>query len=557
MGAKDIRFGQDVIKRLIKGVNTLANAVGSTLGPGGRNVIYKHNGWPYITKDGVTVARNIELADEFENIGAQMVKEVANRTCKDAGDGTTTATILAQAIVNEGFKYIISGINPIDIQRAINEAVEVIIKYINDNIREDIDNDEKLYNIATVSANWDKEIGDIVGKAISTVGARGTVIKEVSNTYETSLNLISGIQFDRGFGGTSPYFVNNQSKNNVEMTNPYILLYKGNLTSVRNLMPLLEKLSKANQGQPADFVIIADGYEPEVLSTLIANKNLGRLKPALIKAPHFGDFRHDTMHDLAFLFNTVYFDEAFGDTPLTQLSLDKLGRCGKVVIGEKTSSFMEFSIDKKLVDERIAEIEERKKERDIDPVTLANIDKRIAQLNGYVAIINIGGNSEVEVSEKYDRIDDAERATRSALEEGIVPGASYAYLRAIESEEFSKLRKSFNNTTRAGAEIVYKALRAPLRRLMLNAGKEDDFSMIAEAYQHDIEDEPVGYDVKRDDIVQLLSEGIIDPYKVTRSALQNAASVAGLMLTSQVVIGDIIDSKVPEQNNNDTVPSLF
>jgi chaperonin GroEL len=281
------------------------------------------------------------------------------------------------------------------------------------------------------------------------------------------------------------------------------------------------------------------------------------LKPALIKAPHFGDFRHDTMHDLAFLFNTVYFDEAFGDTPLTQLSLDKLGRCGKVVIGEKTSSFMEFSIDKKLVDERIAEIEERKKERDIDPVTLANIDKRIAQLNGYVAIINIGGNSEVEVSEKYDRIDDAERATRSALEEGIVPGASYAYLRAIESEEFSKLRKSFNNTTRAGAEIVYKALRAPLRRLMLNAGKEDDFAMMAEAYQHDIEDEPVGYDVKRDDIVQLLSEGIIDPYKVTRSALQNAASVAGLMLTSQVVIGDIIDSKVPEQNNNDTVPSLF
>ena len=202
MGAKDIRFGQDVIKRLIKGVNTLANAVGSTLGPGGRNVIYKHNGWPYITKDGVTVARNIELADEFENIGAQMVKEVANRTCKDAGDGTTTATILAQAIVNEGFKYIISGINPIDIQRAINGAVEVIIKYINDNIREDIDNDEKLYNIATVSANWDKEIGDIVGKAISTVGARGTVIKEVSNTYETSLNLISGIQFERGFGGT-------------------------------------------------------------------------------------------------------------------------------------------------------------------------------------------------------------------------------------------------------------------------------------------------------------------------------------------------------------------
>ena len=555
MGSKDIRFGEDVIKQLIKGVNTLADAVGSTLGPGGRNVIYKHMGWPYITKDGVTVARNIELADEFENIGAQMVKEVANRTCKDAGDGTTTSTIIAQAILNEGFKYIISGINPIDIQRSINDSVKTIIDYIHDNIREEITDDEKLYNIATVSANWDKEIGDIVGKAITTVGVRGTVHKEISNTYETTLNLISGIQFDRGFGGTSPYFVNNQTKNIIEMKNPYILLYKGTLGSVRNLMPLLEKLSKADNGQPADFVIIADGYEPEVLSTLVANKNLGRLKPALIKAPHFGDFRIDTMNDLALMFNTTYFDEAFGDTPLAQMTLNKLGRCGKVVIGEKTSSFMEFPADKNLIDQRITEVESRRNERDIDAVTLANIDKRVAQLNGYVAIINIGGNSEVEVNEKYDRIDDAERATRAALEEGIVPGGSFAYIWAIASDEFIKRRRSLNQVTRIGAEIVHKALCAPFRRLLANAGKEDEYATLKEAFYDWSIDESYGFDIKQDEFVDLMKAGVIDPYKVTRAALQNAASVAGLMLTSQVVIGDEKQSK-PEQIQNNT-PNLF
>lgn len=555
MSAKDIRFGEDVIKRLIKGVNVLADAVGSTLGPGGRNVIYKHNGWPYVTKDGVTVARNIELSDEFENIGVQMIKEVANRTCKDAGDGTTTSTILAQAILNEGFKYIISGVNPIDVQRSINNAVKVIIDYIRDNIKVEIDNDEKIYNIATVSANWDEEIGNIVAKAIIAVGLRGAVLKEESKAYETSLNIISGIQFDRGYGATSPYFVNNQSKHNIEMQNPYILLYKGTLNSVRNLMPLLEKLSKADNGNPADFVIIADNYEPEVLSTLIANKNLGRLKPALIKAPHFGDFRSDTMEDLALLFNTTYFDEAFGDTPLSQLSLNKLGRCGKVVISEKTSSFMDFPVDKELVDQRIKEIEERKKERDIDPITLANIDKRISQLNGYVAIINIGGNSGVEVSEKYDRIDDAERATRAALEEGIVPGGSYAYIWALKSDKFKELHNSLDNVTRIGADIVYKALCAPLRRLMFNAGKADDYATVLNTFSKWNMDKSMGYDIKTDKFVDLIKNGIIDPFKVTRAALQNAASVAGLMLTSQVVIGDEALVKEPEQSNN--IPSLF
>lgn len=556
MAAKDIRFGEEVIKRLIKGVNILADAVGSTLGPGGRNVIFKNMGWPYVTKDGVTVARNIELEDEFENMGVQMVKQVANRTCKDAGDGTTTATVLAQAILNEGFKYVVSGVNPIDIQRAINKAVNVVIEYIQNNIREEIAGDkQKIYNIATVSANWDSEIGDIIGEAVSTVGINGAVEFEDSKTYHTRLNLTAGIQFDRGFGGTSPYFVNNQAKNNIEMRNPYILLYKGTLSSVRNLMPLLERLSKADNGTPADFVIIADGYEPEVLSTLVANKNLGRLKPALIKAPHFGDFRLDTMSDLAMLFNTVYFDEAFGDTPLTQLTLDKLGKCERVIINEKNTSFMGFPASKDAIEQRVAEVQARKDETDIDDVTYVNLDKRLAQLSGYVATISIGGNSEVEASEKYDRFDDALRATRSAIEEGIVPGGSYSYIKAILSPEFKALKDSDDNVTRIGADIVYKALQAPFRRLLMNIGRADETAIIINKCNDPEAGDSYGFDVKNQKFVNLKEAGIIDPFKVTRSALQNAASVAGLMLTSQVVIGDKNEHQVKDQNS--TIPSLF
>ncbi|MBR4889883.1 MAG: molecular chaperone GroEL [Clostridia bacterium] len=557
MSPKDIRFGSGVIQRLIKGVNTLADAVGSTMGPGGRNVIFKNYGWPLVTKDGVTVARQIELPDEFENIGAQMVKQVANRTCKDAGDGTTTATVLAQCILNNGFKHLIAGVNPIDLQRSINKSVDAIIDYIREEIREEIGNDkERIRQIANVSANWDSEIGDIVGEAVSAVGLDGAVIVEDTLGYETSLNIVSGIKFDRGFGGTSPYFVNNQSKNNVEMKNPYIFLYRGTLNNTRNLFPLLEKLSKADNGGPAEFVIIADGYEPEVLSTLIANKNLGRLKPAVIKAPHFGDFRIDTMNDLALLFNTVYFDENFGNTPLTQVTLDMLGHCEKVIINEKNCSFIGFKASPDAIQERIKEVKERKNDRDLDDITIANIDKRVAQLNGYVATISIGGSTDVEVNEKHDRADDALHATQAAVEEGIVPGGSYSYITAASrSKKFRELLDSTDDITRAGAQIVRLALEGHFKRLLLNAGKVDSMSSILETIKN-TETPGYGYNVKTDKFENLLESGVVDPFKVTRSALQNAASVAGLMLTSEVVIGDIVANSNEKTQNSD-IPSLF
>ena len=557
MSAKDIRFGSGVIQRLIKGVNTLADAVGSTMGPGGRNVIFKNYGWPLVTKDGVTVARQIELPDEFENIGAQMVKQVANRTCKDAGDGTTTATVLAQCILNNGFKHLIAGVNPIDLQRSINKSVDAIIDYIREEIREEIGNDkERIRQIANVSANWDSEIGDIVGEAVSAVGLDGAVIVEDTLGYETSLNIVSGIKFDRGFGGTSPYFVNNQSKNNVEMKNPYIFLYRGTLNNTRNLFPLLEKLSKADNGGPAEFVIIADGYEPEVLSTLIANKNLGRLKPAVIKAPHFGDFRIDTMNDLALLFNTVYFDENFGNTPLAQVTLDMLGHCEKVIINEKNCSFIGFKASPDTIQERIKEVKERKNDRDLDDITIANIDQRVAQLNGYVATISIGGSTDVEVNEKHDRADDALHATQAAVEEGIVPGGSYSYItEASRSKKFKELLESTDDIERAGAQIVRLALEGHFKRLLLNAGKVDSMSSILETIKSN-ETAGYGYNVKTDKFENLLESGVIDPFKVTRSALQNAASVAGLMLTSEVVIGDINCDSLDKVQNSD-IPSLF
>lgn len=557
MSIKDIKFGSGVIQRLIKGVNILADAVGSTMGPGGRNVIFKNHGWPLITKDGVTVARQIELPDEFENIGAQMVKQVANRTCKDAGDGTTSSIVLAQCILNNGFKHLIAGVNPIDLQRSINKAVEVIINYIREEIREEIGNNkERIRQIANVSANWDSEIGDIVGEAISAVGLDGSVIVEDTLGYETSLNLVSGIKFDRGFGGTSPYFINNQAKNNVEMKNPYIFLYRGTLNNTRNLFPLLEKLSKADNGGPAEFVIIADGYEPEVLSTLIANKNLGRLKPAVIKAPHYGDFRIDTMNDLALLFNTVYFDENFGNIPLTQVTLDMLGHCEKVIINEKYCSFIGFKATPELIQERIKEVKARKNDRDLDDITIANIDKRVSQLNGYVATISIGGSSDVEVNEKHDRADDAIHATQAAVEEGIVPGGSYSYIRAAShSKAFKELLNSADDITRAGAQIVRLALEGHFKRLLLNAGKVDSMSSILETIKNN-ETPAYGYNVKTDKFENLLESGVIDPFKVTRSALQNAASVAGLMLTSEVVIGDIVEGGQEKTQNQDNL-SLF
>lgn len=549
MNAKDIRFGSDVLKQIINGINILADAVGSTLGPGGRNVIYKYNDWPYVTKDGVTVARNINLQDEFQNIGVQMIKDVANRTCEDAGDGTTTSTILAQAILNEGFKHIERGVNPIDIQRGLNKAVDIVIDYIVKNIRQEIGNDSaKIKNIATVSANWDGEIGDFIGDAISKVGLNGAVHIKESKTGKTYLDLREGINFNRGFDGTSPYFIMDMIKHNTEMDNPYILLYKGELNSFRNLIPLLQQVMKAN----ANLVIIAHSYSPDVLSSLIANKQQGKIKVAAIKAPYYGDLRHDTMNDLALIYNTIYLDESFGDKVLTQLSLDELGTCDKVIINAKNSSFIGTAIEREIVDNHINALNELKKSDTISTQYSEIIDSRINNLSGYVATVYIGASSDIELKEKCDRADDAKHATWAAIEEGIVPGGSYSYLKALSSLELIKLSKSNVLGDAIGANILINALKAPIKKLLFNAGKSDfDSNIINKVIKSKLN---IGYNIKTNKFEDLIASGVIDPFKVTRSALQNAASVAGLILTSSVVIGDIKEK--PQLNKQET-PSLF
>ena len=549
MNAKDIRFGSDVLKQIINGINILADAVGSTLGPGGRNVIYKYNDWPYVTKDGVTVARNINLQDEFQNIGVQMIKDVANRTCEDAGDGTTTSTILAQAILNEGFKHIERGVNPIDIQRGLNKAVDIVIDYIVKNIRQEIGNDSaKIKNIATVSANWDGEIGDFIGDAISKVGLNGAIHIKESKTGKTYLDLKEGINFNRGFDGTSPYFIMDTIKHNTEMDNPYILLYKGELNSFRNLIPLLQQVMKAN----ANLVIIAHGYSPDVLSSLIANKQQGKIKVAAIKAPYYGDLRHDTMNDLALIYNTIYLDESFGDKVLTQLSLDELGTCDKVIINAKNSSFIGTAIEREIVDNHISALNELKKSDTISTQYSEIIDSRINNLSGYVATVYIGASSDIELKEKCDRADDAKHATWAAIEEGIVPGGSYSYLKALSSPELIKLSKSNVLGDAIGANILINALKAPIKKLLFNAGKSDfDSNIINKVIKSKLN---IGYNIKTNKFEDLIVSGVIDPFKVTRSALQNAASVAGLILTSSVVIGDI---KEKLQLNKQETPSLF
>lgn len=555
MKAKDIRFGGDIIKRLIRGVETLSAAVSSTLGPGGRNVIYKNNGWPYVTKDGVTVARNIELPDEFENIGVQMVKEVANRTCKDAGDGTSTATVLTAAILREGFKYIEHGINPIDIQRAIDKAVSHVVDYIDKNIRKEINNDvEQIRNIATVSANWDSEIGTVVGDAIAKVGRYGAVHIDNARTSTTRLDLVEGVNFDRGFDGTSPYFITDQIKRNTEMENPYLLLYRGTMKSFRNLIPLLEQTMKQN----AELVIIADGYEPDVLSSLVANKQNGKLKVAAIKAPHFSDLRMDTMNDLALAYGTTVVDEQFGDKPLAQISLADLGRCKKVIIDAKGSSFIGINVDRSIVDKHIEDLKELRNKEDESSLLYSQLTTRIAQLTGYIATIYIGASSEIEYEEKYDRIDDAKRATRSALEEGIVPGGSYSYIKAAKCEKLQEMINDKSNLANSlGARIIHQALLTPFRTLCDNAGVDAAyaFNILKEVSEQD-NTKGTGYNVKTGKICNLWEAGVIDPYKVTRVALQNAASVAGLMLTSNVVIGDFPQDNKSQPAQNQ-IPNLF
>ena len=517
---KEIKFGEDARTGIMRGVSTLARTVGSTLGPAGRNVIFDNGfGYPLVTKDGVTVARQIEVSDKWEDIGVQMVLQVANRTCDEAGDGTTSATVLAHAILREGMRFLAGGMNAIDIQRSLDAAAKKVVSIIEENYRVEVGSDpQKILDIANVSSNWDTETATIVRDAVLAVGVDGALNVVDSKGYDTTLKIIDGLRFDRGF--LSPYFINNAASSSVEMNDPYIMIFKGTLSDGRGLVPLLEQLSR----EQANLLVIADAYEPEVLAMLVANKQRGTLKVAAIKAPHYKDMRLDSMEDISILFGTTYIDVSFGDKALTELSLSDLGRCKRVVITGKTTTIIGGKGSQEDVDRRIAELKALRDDENATEVARENAKLRIKQLQSKVAVISVGGASDIETNEKRDRIDDTILATRAAIEDGIVPGGSYCYIKASQ-----KLGDT------VGESILRKALLAPFKKLMENAGREEESGKYISIIK-DSTEEALGLNIKTMEVCNLLENGIVDPWKVSKAALLNAVSVAGMMLTTDAVV---------------------
>lgn len=558
--SKEIYFKDDGLRRIVSGVNKLATTVGSTLGPGGRTVIFENYGYPLVTKDGVTVAERIDVQDKLENVGIQMVKRIAKKTCDDAGDGTTTATILADAILTEGAKHVSSGINPIDIQRALVKKTEQITDYIQKNIKKDIKSDDEIRHIATLSANWDEEIGKVVSDAIIEVGLNGTIqIDSKGVTSETSLRLIDGINFSRGY--RSPYFINNK-KMEWEAEDPYVLLYKGKLDSTSELLSFLNTFKRQcdQKAIKAPLLIVADDFEPEIIHTLVVNKQRGILNVCAIKAPWERDMMDGTMSDLAVFLGGIYYDHMevrdpmIGRVDISQLSLDDLGRCKKIVVSQQNTAFIEGYGDKNEVAELIKNHEAKMLDDDCTDIQLKQLKVRISQLTAKVAVINVGSFSDVEEAEKKDRIDDALKATRAAISEGIVPGGCYSYLKALSNKTIFK--KSYKDEAeRIAAIILEYALKAPFRKLLSNAGLSDKADILIQKILKNSKKNN-GYNVKTDKLCDLLKAGVVDPFKVTRSALQNAVSVASLILSSEATIVDAQEGEAT-YTNNQTLPSLF
>lgn len=545
---KEIKFGNEVMRSIAKGVETLAKTVGSTLGPGGRNVIFENYGWPLVTKDGVTVARQIELEDKWENIGAQMVKQVANKTCKDAGDGTTTATILANAILEEGIKAISFGkFNPIDIQRGINKAVEHVINFIEKNIRQDIDSDNRIREISRVSANWDKELGDIVANAIINVGIDGHIDIDEKHEYESKLTIIDGINFDRGY--RSIHFINDEVRQTCVMDNPYVLLASGKMSDIKGMMEILKQIKK----QDANLFIVADDFDPFFLEFLVTNKVRAGVKVCCIKAPHYKDMREGTMNDMAILLNTTYYDPNVSSIDLEDMSLDYLGKCDRIVCNQLKTSFMGFSsANSQSIEIRIKELQELASQKDISDVIRGAAQLRIKQIQGKAAHITIGANSEIEFNEKKDRVDDALHATRAAIKEGIVPGGGYSYLKATRCKELLNQAKSLD-ADGIGANIILKALTEPFVKLLQNAGLEKEYNIISSKI---LRNTNCGFNLKSKKFENLLENGVVDPWTVTKSALRNAASVAGLMISSEAIVADKEETQ-EKVYVNQQIPQLF
>lgn len=536
MSAKEIRFSTEARDGILKGVNTLANAVKVTMGPKGRNVlIEKSYGAPRITKDGVSVAKEVEVSDKFENVGAQMVKEVANKTSDLAGDGTTTATVLAQAILTEGIKSVAAGANPMDLLRGINMAVDSTVSFLKEKSKP-VSTNEEIVQVGTISANGEKEIGEMLANAVEKVGKEGVITIEEAKSFQTELDVVEGMQFDKGY--ISPYFVTNAEKMTAELENPYILIHEKKLSGLQPILPVLEAVVQS--GRP--LLIIAEDIEGEALATLVVNKLRGGLRVAAVKAPGFGDRRKAMLEDIAILTGGTLISEDVG-IKLENVNITMLGSAKKVTITKDDTTIVEGAGSKDDIKARCgqikAQIESSTSEYDIE-----KLKERLAKLAGGVAVIRVGGATEVEVKEKKDRVDDAMHATKAAIEEGVVPGGGVALLRSIERLDSLK---TDNEDQKIGINIIRHALMAPARQISNNAGVEGSVVIYKIL---DNKDFHFGYDASTDTYTDMIKAGIIDPTKVVRTALQDAASIAGLLLTTECVIVDKPEPKTaPEMPN--------
>jgi chaperonin GroEL len=524
MAAKEVKFSVDARDRMLHGIDTLAHAVRVTLGPKGRNVVLdKSFGAPRITKDGVTVAKEIELEDKFENMGAQMVREVASKTSDQAGDGTTTATVLAHAIIREGAKAVAAGMNPMDLKRGVDLAVQTIVADLQKNSR-NVTSNEEIAQVGTISANGDAEIGRFIADAMKKVGNEGVITVEEAKSLETELEVVEGMQFDRGY--ISPYFVTNAEKMRIEMEDPYILIYEKKLSGLQELLPLLEAVVQT--GKP--LVIIAEDVEGEALATLVVNKLRGGLKVAAVRAPGFGDRRKAMLEDIAILTGGTMVSADLG-IKLENVTVDMLGRSKKVMIDKENTTIVSGAGEKAGIQGRIAQIKAQIEETTSD-YDREKLQERLAKLAGGVAVLRVGGATEIEVRERKDRVDDAMHATRAAVEEGVLPGGGVALLRAIKT--LGRL-KGDNEDQKHGIEIVRKAISWPARQIAINAG-DDGSIVVGKILEKDTY--AFGYDAQTGEYGDLMSKGIIDPTKVVRIALQDAASIAGLLITTEAMVAE-------------------
>ena len=528
MAAKDVQFGNEVRQKMVNGVNVLANAVRVTLGPKGRNVVLDRAfGGPHITKDGVSVAKEIELKDKFENMGAQMVKEVASKTNDVAGDGTTTATVLAQSIVAEGMKYVTAGMNPTDLKRGIDKAVAALVDELK-NIAKPCDTSKEIAQVGSISANSDEQVGAIIAEAMEKVGKEGVITVEDGKSLENELDVVEGMQFDRGY--LSPYFINDAEKQIAALDNPFVLLFDKKISNIRDLLPVLEQVAKASR----PLLIIAEDVEGEALATLVVNNIRGILKTVAVKAPGFGDRRKAMLQDIAILTGGVVISEEVG-LSLEKATLDDLGQAKRIEIGKENTTIIDGFGDAAQIEARVAEIRQQI-ETATSEYDKEKLQERVAKLAGGVAVIKVGAATEVEMKEKKDRVEDALHATRAAVEEGVVAGGGVALLRARAALE--NLHTG-NADQDAGVQIVLRAVESPLRQIVANAGGEPSVvvNKVLEGKGN------YGYNAGSGEYGDMIKMGVLDPAKVTRSALQHAASIAGLMLTTDCMIAEIPEEK--------------